>query len=96
MYLLRRPLGKTEFVATTAFFFAVVNYVKLVPYAWLGQFDTTNLATSIVLAPVAVIGIVCGVWLHKRVPERVFFVSVYVLLFFVGLKLTADGLSSIL
>ena len=49
MYLLRRPLSKTRFVATTVFFFLVVNYVKLIPYAWLGQFDATNLKTSLVL-----------------------------------------------
>ena len=36
MYLLRRSLDKTQFVATTAAFFAAINYVKLVPYAWLG------------------------------------------------------------
>lgn len=36
MYLLRRPLDKTSFVATTVLFFSIVNYVKLVPYAWLG------------------------------------------------------------
>jgi uncharacterized membrane protein YfcA len=31
MYLLRRGINRTQFVATTVVFFAVVNYVKLVP-----------------------------------------------------------------
>ena len=53
MYLLRRGLDKTAFVATTAVFFTVVNYVKLVPYTWLGQFDSSNLKTSLVLMPLA-------------------------------------------
>ena len=97
MYLLRRPLNRTEFVATAVFFFAVVNYVKLVPYAWLGQFDTTNLATSLVLAPAAPLGVLIGVYLHKRVSDRILFLRVvYVLLFLVGLKLIWDGLPGLL
>ena len=91
MYLLRRSLGRTEFVATTVLFFAVVNYVKLIPYAWLGQFDTANLTTSLVLAPFAPVGIAVGVWLHRRISDRFFFGVVYVLLFCVGLKLIYDG-----
>lgn len=93
MYLLRRPLDRTDFVATTVLFFTVVNYVKLVPYAWLGQFHGANLLTSLVLAPLAPIGIVAGVYLHKRVSDRVFFAIVYVLLFAVGLKLIHDGVA---
>ncbi len=91
MYLLRRPLDRTAFVATTVLFFAVVNYVKLVPYAWLGQLATDNLATSLVLAPLAPVGVLFGAYLHKRVSEKLFFAAVYVLLFVVGVKLMWDG-----
>ncbi len=92
MYLLRRPLDRTDFVATTVLFFAVVNYVKLVPYAWLGQLDADNLITSAVLAPLAPIGVLIGVYLHKRVSDRLFFGVVYLLLFLVGARLIYDGL----
>ncbi len=92
MYLLRRPLTRTDFVATTVLFFAVVNYVKLVPYAWLGQLDAENLVTSAVLAPLAPIGVMIGVYLHKRVSDRLFFGVVYLLLFLVGVRLIYDGL----
>ncbi len=93
MYLLRRPLDRTDFAGTTILFFAVVNYVKLVPYAWLGQFDADNLATSAVLATLAPIGVLIGAWLHKRVTDRFFFSFVYILLFVVGLKLIVDGVT---
>lgn len=92
MYLLRRRLNRTEFVATTVFFFAVLNYVKLVPYAWLGQLNTENLVTSLFLTPLAPIGVGIGVWLHRRVSDNWFFSFVYILLFIVGLKLIYDGL----
>ena len=95
MYLLRRPLNRTDFAATTIVFFAVVNYVKLVPYTWLGQFDPTNLATSAALAILAPIGVLTGAYLHARVSDRFFFAFVYVLLFAVGIKLVYDGLTGI-
>ena len=95
MYLLRRPLDKTGFVATTVLLFAVINYVKLAPYAWLGQLSGGNLVTSVVLAPLAPIGVLTGVWLHKRVTDGLFFGVVYVLLFVVGCKLFYDGITGI-
>lgn len=93
MYLLRRGLNRTQFVATTIVFFAVVNYIKLVPYTWLGQFDASNLKTSLVLAPLAPIGIGMGVWLHNIVTDRFFFRLAYAMLFVVGLKLIYDGVT---
>jgi len=91
MYLLRRGMNRTQFVATTIVFFAVVNYIKLVPYTWLGQFDASNLKTSLVLAPLAPVGIGIGVWLHNIVTDKFFFRLAYAMLFVVGLKLMYDG-----
>ena len=95
MYMLRRGLTRTEFVATTAVFFTIVNYVKLVPYSWLGQFDTGNLTTSLILAPLAPVGIHLGKWIHDRVSDRVFFRIAYASLLIVGIKLMWDGLAAL-
>lgn len=95
MYLLRRPLNRTDFVATTVLFFTVVNFTKLIPYAWLGQLAPGNLLTSLVLAPLAPIGVYAGVYLHKRVSDGFFFGMVYVLLAAVGVKLIWDGLAEL-
>lgn len=91
MYLLRRPLDRTAFAATAIVFFAVVNYVKLVPYAWLGQLSAENLATSAALVILAPVGVLIGEWLHRRISDRAFFAIAYLLLFAVGLKLVLDG-----
>lgn len=95
MYLLRRSLGKTEFVATAVFFFTVVNYVKLIPYGWLGQLDTSNLMTAAVLSPLAPVGIEIGHYLHKRISDRFFFRLMYLMLFTVGAKLIHEGVQGI-
>ena len=95
MYLLRRPLDRTDFVATTVLLFAAINYLKLVPYAWLGQLSAGNLLTSLVLAPLAPIGVYTGVWLHRNVSDRFFFGLMYVFLFVVGAKLFYDGFTGL-
>lgn len=43
IYLLSQRLDKTTFQATTVAFFFGVNWLKLGPYAWLGQLDGSNL-----------------------------------------------------
>jgi hypothetical protein len=93
MYLLRRGIDRTQFVATTVVFFAVMNYVKLAPYAWLGQFDNSNLMTALVLSPLAPVGMGMGIWLHHRVTDRFFFQVAYAMLFVVGVKLIWDGIA---
>ncbi len=95
MYMLRRPLDRTAFVATSAVFFTLVNYTKLIPYGWFGQLSTENLATSAALAIFAPMGVYMGVWLHRRVSDRLFFRFVYIFLFLLGLKLIRDGLVGI-
>ncbi len=92
MYMLRRKLDRTAYVATTVIFFTAVNYAKLLPYGWLGQLSTDNLIASLVLAPLAPVGIATGYWLHKRVSDRFFFRFAYLLLFLVSLKLIRDGI----
>lgn len=91
VYLLPQRLDKTLFVGTTVVFFAVVNYVKLVPYAWLGQFDGQTLLTTLVLSPLAPLGMWLGMWLHGRIAPRAFFQTCYVFVFLAGVKLIADG-----
>ena len=85
-------MDKTLFVGTTVIYFAVVNYVKLIPYSLLGQFSGENLVTSLLLSPLAPLGMWLGIWLHRRIEEKLFYRAVYVMLGVVGLKLLHDGL----
>lgn len=96
VYLLPQRLDKTVFQATTVVFFAVVNYVKLVPYTVLDMFPAVNLTTSLVLMPAAILGTFAGVWLHKRVNDRLFYRFCYAFVFVTGTKLLFDGVRGVL
>ena len=95
IYLLPLRLEKSLLVGTSVVFFAIVNAVKLIPYAWLGQFNTDNLITSLILLPLAPIGVKLGVYLHHRVSEKWFYWLCYSLLGAAGIKLVYEGSSAI-
>ena len=92
VYLLPQHMDKTLFVGTTVIYFAFVNYLKLIPYSFLGQFSGENLLTSLLLLPLAPAGMWLGIWLHRRIDDQLFYQAVYVMLAVVGLKLLYDGL----
>jgi uncharacterized protein len=92
LYLLPLRLDKTVFVGSTVIFFGLVNLMKLVPYALLGQFTTVNLATSLVLAPLAPLGVRLGVRLHHRISQATFYPIIYGIVALTGAKLIWDGL----
>jgi len=92
VYLLPQRMDPTIYVGTTVIVFTMINYVKLIPYAWLGQLSGENLATSLVLLPLAPLGVRLGRWLHDRVDEVLFYRIAHGLLFITGLKLASEGL----
>ncbi|HET7729118.1 MAG TPA: sulfite exporter TauE/SafE family protein [Usitatibacter sp.] len=95
IYLLPQRLDKAVMVGTTVIFFAIINLVKLAPYTWLGLFDARNLQTSLVLAPLAPLGIWLGLVLQRRLSEQVFYRVCYGLLLVVGAKLLWDGIAGL-
>ena len=87
VFLLAKGLGKTAFQATTVLVFWAVNWVKVVPYAFIGIFTVETLLGSLLLAPFGLIGAWLGVHAHRLLPERAFFALTYVLLFVTGVRL---------
>ena len=55
-YLLPRCADRTTFQATSVVFFFFVNWSKVLPYAWLGQWSSGTLLTSLALLPLAPVG----------------------------------------
>lgn len=96
MHLLPQKLPKTTFQATTVAVFATLNFVKLPFFIGLGLFTSETLFTSLVLAPLAVLGSLLGLWAHKQVSERLYYRVIYTFLSVVGVKLIYDGAAELL
>ncbi|GAB3277531.1 sulfite exporter TauE/SafE family protein [Parahaliea aestuarii] len=95
MYLLPRGLPPLLFAGTAGLFFAAVNAVKLVPYYLLGQFSSENLLYSLVLVPLAPIGVLLGRYLVERTEPRLYYGIISAFLALVGARLLWQGLSGI-
>lgn len=92
VYLLPLKLDKSTYVGTSIILFTMVNYVKLVPYAYLGLFTYDNLVTSLILSPLVPLGMFAGFFVHDKIERDHFYRLVYALLFIVGSKLMYDGI----
>jgi uncharacterized protein len=91
-YVLPLRMPPIAFTATMAVLFGVVNLSKWIPYAFLGLIDLRNMFTSLVLMPLAPVGVWIGVWLTRRVRPDLFYRIAYTGMFLTGTKLLYDGL----
>jgi len=96
IYTLPRRLPPAVYAGTTAFFFAIVNTAKLVPYYFLGQLNAQNLTLSAALAPVGLVGVCIGVYLVRRIDAKLFYRIAYWLVFLLALKLVWDGATGLM
>ena len=91
-YLLPQGLDRVRMVGTTAIYFSVINFSKLLPYGFLGLLDLSNAAVSLALLPVAPVGYWIGLKLLKRLPAAPFNLAIAVAMLLTGLKLVVDAL----
>lgn len=91
IYVLPQRLTPVRYSGTTAFFFAIVNTSKLVPYYFLDQLNVANLTHAALLVPVAIGGVLIGVFLVRRISVTVFYYLAYWLVFGLAIKLLYDG-----
>ena len=72
LYLLARRLPKQDFVATGAWFFFVVNLVKLPIYRAYGLIDRRSLMFDAMLSPAVIVGALVGRAVLRRLPQAMF------------------------
>jgi hypothetical protein len=96
IYVLALRQSKMVFIGTSAIFFATMNWLKVVPYAALGQFSAKGLATSLVLIPLAIATNQLGFWLVRRTPQKLFYQVTLVIMFVISIALVKTGLDQLL
>ena len=72
LYLLAIGLPKLEFVGTAAWFFLILNIVKI-PFSWsLGLIRLDTLALNAMLIPLIGLGLWVGSLVIRKIPQRLF------------------------
>lgn len=92
-YVIPLRLSPLAFTGTMAFFFFVINLAKWLPYAWLGLLDWRNLATSLLLLPLAPLGVWIGVRIARRIDQQLFYRFIYLGMLLTGIKLLWDAVA---
>ncbi len=91
MYVLPLGLAPTVFAGTSTIFFACVNALKLIPYFFLGQFQTANLEAAAILTPLSIACALIAVRIVKVIDTGRFYRLVYALMFAMGLFLVGQA-----
>lgn len=89
-YVIPLRLKPVEFAATFAVFFGIINLSKWIPYSMLGLLDLRNLVTSLVLMPLAPLGVWIGVKIATTIPEKRFYKLLYLGMLLTGIKLLSE------
>lgn len=96
VWMLSRRLPRDPMVATTTWYFAILNLIKLPFFITLGQLDRDAMMTALALMPAAVAATFAGVWLVRRTPVERFYRLIHALMLLAGLKLAYEGLTALL
>jgi uncharacterized protein len=99
MFLIPQQMAKEIYVGTTVLVFTCVNWIKM-PFFCIdrGMIDLPifapqamitleTLRMSLKFSPLIPLGVWLGVWLNRRLSERGFLQTVYILTFLTGLQL---------
>jgi uncharacterized membrane protein YfcA len=87
LYLLAVALPKAEFVGTAAWFFLLINVIKLPFSAQLGLITAESIVFNAALVPAIGAGLFAGRWIMGRISQRWFDTLVLVFAFTAALKL---------
>ena len=72
MYFLAAKFPVREFLGTAAWFFAILNVLKVPFSAGLGLITFPSLLLDLVLVPAVVVGAFAGRWIARRVDQLLF------------------------
>ena len=87
IYLLVMGLPKTQFVGTAAWFFFIVNWIKVPFMADLDLINKQSLTLNATLFPVIAVGAITGIFVLKRIPQKLFDNAVLILAAAAAIKL---------
>ena len=90
MYLLAVGLPKYAFIGTSAWFFLIVNWIKVPLQAHLGNISGDTIWLSLSLGIPAVLGAVTAPMIVKHIPQKLFERLIWFFIVLAGIRLIWD------
>ena len=87
IYLLAMKLEKNKFIGTAAWFFLILNWLKIPLFVWDGRVTVESLKADVIAVPFVIVGAVLGIFILKRIPQKWFNIVVEILVLAAAVKL---------
>jgi uncharacterized membrane protein YfcA len=87
VYLLAMRLPKIEFVGTSAWFFFIVNWLKVPFSTQLGLMTAESIKLDLLMLPFIAAGAILGIFALKKIPQKVFEITIQALAAAAAVKL---------
>lgn len=87
LYLLSLGLKKHAFMGSMAWFFLIINLLKIPIFVSTGLITLDSLQLSVSFLPGIILGALCGRFVFKRIPQRPFVITVQVLAIAAAIRL---------
>jgi uncharacterized membrane protein YfcA len=87
IYFLAAGLPKYEFVGTNAWFFLIVNWLKIPVFVSEGRITLESVAADVITLPLIAVGAFAGILILKNIPQKWFKLVVQLLAAAAAIKL---------
>jgi uncharacterized protein len=87
IYLIAMKLPKKQFIGTSAWYFMILNWVKVPFSAHLGLITAESLKFNLALLPAVAFGAAAGIFILKKLPQKTFHAAVQILAAISALRL---------
>ena len=87
IYLLAMRLPKNEYIGTGAWYFLILNWLKIPLFVWDGRITMASVKADIVMLPAIAAGAFLGIIILKKIPQKHFNLIIQVLALAAAIKL---------
>lgn len=87
IYLLAMRLPKNEYIGTGAWYFLILNWLKIPLFVWDGRISMASVGADLAMLPVIAAGAFIGIVVLKKIPQKYFNLTVQLLALAAAVKL---------
>jgi hypothetical protein len=87
IYLLAARLPKYEFIGTGAWFFLIINWLKIPVFITEGRITLESVSADVIMLPLIAAGAIMGVFVLKKLPQKWFNIIMQILAAAAAVKL---------
>jgi len=89
IYLIAMRFEKKEYMGTAAWYFMILNWTKVPIFMYEGRITLASVRADLAMIPLLLVGAAVGIWMLKKMPQKLFEKIVLILAAAAAVKLLA-------